>query len=470
MWPPQAHGHMSAQTHNRNIRMKKNVILLFLSLLAVPAAAETLTIEACRQMALQHNHARQSASLSTQQALHTQKSVWGMFFPDLSLQAGVLYDTGDGTLGIEGGMLPVGSMGQTGFVPSGTYAYFPGVSMKYDINTIFSGGVMLKQPLYMGGKIRASYQMSKMAVELYRQGERKTEAEVIQSVDDAYAKVVKAGELVLVAQKYKALLQELDRNVESAVRHGLRMQNDRLKVGVRLDEVELQLRKAENGLRLARMNLCHVTGQPLDTPLEVSNQYPEAESLGQVQTTDVSLRPESAMLEYQTRIASEQVRVARSAMLPSLALMAKYGYTNGIEFNGRQLLDGWNFGGGITLSVPLYHFGANTQKVKAAKVKLQQAQEEQADKREMMLLELQQAANNLDEAQLEVQLAEKSMAQAEENMQLSQKQYKAGMETLSDCLEAQAAWQKASESLVDAQFRRYLATVDYRRSAGLLAQ
>lgn len=450
--------------------MKKNIILLLVALVAVPTLAETLSIETCRQMALQHNHARQSASLNTQQALHTQKSVWAQFFPDLSLQAGVLYDTGDGSLGIEGGMLPVGSMGQTGFVPSGTYAYFPGVNMKYDINTVFAGSVFLKQPLYMGGKIRASYQMSKMAVELYRQGERKTEAEVIQSVDDAYAKVVKASELVLVAQKYKALLQELNRNVESAVRHGLRMQNDQLKVGVRMDEVELQLRKAENGLRLARMNLCHVTGQPLDTPLEVSNEYPSTESMGQVQTSDVSMRPESAMLEYQTRIASQQVKAAKSSMLPSLALMAKYGYTNGIEFNGRRLLDGWNFGGGVTLSVPLYHFGANTQKVKAAKVKLQLAQEEQADKREMMLLELQQAANNLDEAQLEVQLAEKSMAQAEENMQLSQKQYKAGMETLSDCLEAQASWQKASETLVDAQFRRYLAMVDYRRSAGLLAQ
>ena len=98
------------------------------------------------------------------------------------------------------------------------------------------------------------------------------------------------------------------------------------------------------------------------------------------------------------------------------------------------------------------------------------AQEEQADKQEMMMLELQQAANNLDEARLEVLLAEKSMVQAEENRQLSEKQYRAGMETLSNCLEAQAAWQKASESLVDAQFRRYLAIVDYRRSAGLLLE
>ena len=34
--------------------MKKKLIILLLSLAVVPAAAETLTIEACRQMALQH--------------------------------------------------------------------------------------------------------------------------------------------------------------------------------------------------------------------------------------------------------------------------------------------------------------------------------------------------------------------------------------------------------------------------------
>ena len=131
--------------------------------------------------------------------------------------------------------------------------------------------------------------------------------------------------MVLVARKYKDLLEELARNVESAVRHGLSMRNEQLKVAVRLDEVELQLRKAENAHRLACMNLCHVTGMPLNSQLEVSSEYPQTELPEEVQTSDVSLRPESAMLQYQTRIAAEQVRVARSQMLPSLALMAKYG-------------------------------------------------------------------------------------------------------------------------------------------------
>ena len=40
-----------------------------------------------------------------------------------------------------------------------------------------------------------------------------------------------------------------------------------------------------------------------------------------------------------------------------------------------------------------------------------------------MLLEVMQAANNLDEARLETELSDRSLEQAEENMKVSGKQY-----------------------------------------------
>ncbi len=441
--------------------------------LALPlcqAQAQPLSIEQCRQMALKFNKERQSATLSTEAARFTMKSYYAQFFPNLSLAGFGIYDTGDGGLNVEGGMLPVGSMATGSFVPSGSFAYFPGLNLDYKLGFIYSGSVVLKQPLYMGGRIQAAYRMSRMAVDLYRQGERMTEAEVIQRADEAYARVVNARELQQVAEKYQALLLELDKNVESAVRHGLKMENDRMKVQVKLNEVELQLRRAQNGVRLATMNLCHATGQPLGTPLEVSSQYPAVDDAQAIQTDDVSARPEIAMLDYQRQIAGQQVRLARSEMLPQLALLAKYGYTHGVEFNGRSLLDGWNFAGGVTLSIPLYHFGEHSNKVKAAKTRLQQSEVELENKRELMLLELNRAANNLDEARLEVSLAEKTLAQAENSMKLSRQQYDAGLEPLSDYLESQATWQQAYESLVNAHFQRYLSSVAYLRSAGMLVQ
>ena len=85
-----------------------------------------------------------------------------------------------------------------------------------------------------------------------------------------------------------------------------------------------------------------------------------------------------------------------------------------------------------------------------------------------MLLELTQAANNLDEAQLESTIAERSLQQAEENMRVSRSQYDVGLETLSDHLEAQAMWQQAYETHVDARFRLYLNYVAYLKATGTL--
>ena len=450
--------------------MKKTIYLLLLILVQLPTSlcAEQISIQQCREMALQHNKSRQSASLATQAAEFTRRATWAQFFPSFSAVGFGLYDTGDGGLNIEGGMLPVGSMATGSFVPAGSYAYFPGLNIDYEVGAIYTGAVLLKQPLYMGGKIQAAYRMTKLGVEIRQQQERLTEAEVLQQADEAYAKVVNARELQEVAEKYKALLEELDRNVESAVRLGLKMENDRMKVQVKLSEVELQMRRAQNGVRLATMNLCHVIGLPLHTDLQVETEYPQVNEVEGILSNDVSMPPEFAMLEAKTQLADQQVRLARSEMLPRVALLAKYGYTHGIEFNNRYLLDGWNFAGGVTVSIPLYHFGERTNKVRAAKTQLLQTQTDQADKTEMMMLELAQAANKLDEARLEVELSEKSLAEAETSMMLSGKQYKAGVETLSDYLESQAMWQRASESQVTAHFQLYLASVDYLRAAGRL--
>ncbi len=456
--------------------MNKKTAIIAAVLLAFVSGtkAETLTIDSCRALALQYNKEKQSAALTTRQAEYVRKSTKALFFPNFSLQAFGAYDTSKGTHPLDfnnllgptlAGLAPaLASMGIT--LPSSLPTY----DLKYKVGWLYSGSLLMTQPLYMGGKIRAGYNMAKTAVEMAKQNERLTDAQVIQQADEAYAKVVKATELVGVAERYGALLKELDRNVESAVRHGLKLQNDQMKVRVKMNEVELQLRRAQNGVRLAKMNLCHVIGRPLLSEVEVNPNYPEVDDALALQTADISQRPEMAILEYQNEMARQKVALTRSEMLPTVALLAKYGYLNALELNDKTLLDGWNFTGGVTVSIPLYHFGEHTNKLKAAKAQEEQTRLERENKGEMMMLELTQAANNLDEARLEAQLSEKSLEQAEVNMNLSGQQYEAGFETLSDYLEAQAQWQQAYETKVDAHFRLYLSSVAYLKAAGRLVE
>ena len=85
-----------------------------------------------------------------------------------------------------------------------------------------------------------------------------------------------------------------------------------------------------------------------------------------------------------------------------------------------------------------------------------------------MLLELTQAANNFDEVKLEAALADRSLEQADENHRISKGEFEARLEPLSDYLEAQALWQQAYETKVDAHFQLYLSYVKYLKAAGKL--
>lgn len=430
---------------------------------------ETLSLEQCREMALKYNKEIAASARQTESARYTAKSYKGNFFPNFTASGTGIYSTADGSLGIPGGNLPVLLPDASGqFLPNGSFAYFPGVDLNYKVGAVYMGGVQMEQPLYMGGKIRAAYKMALLGKEMAQMNETLTATEVILNTDRAYAQVVKAKEMKTVAEKYNAVLIELMKNVESAHRHGLKPQNDVLKVQVKLNESELSIRKAENALRLATMNLCHYIGKPLDSSLRVSDDFPQIEQDMSVRASDISSRPEYAILNNQVAIARQQVKLNRSELLPKIGVKGAYNYMHGLEVNDNPLFYKSSFSVFLNVSVPLFHFGERTNKVHAAKAKLEQSRLEQENLNEQMLLELMQASNNLDEARLESELSERSLQQAEENMRVSKSQYDVGLETLSDHLEAQALWQQAYETKVDARFQLYLSYVAYQKAAGRL--
>ena len=432
-------------------------------------AQEYLTLSQCREMALEQNKQLAASVQQIEYARHTASSYKANFFPDFKLNGTGLYSTSKGNLPIQGGNLPVFVPGANGApTPNGGFAYFPGVDLNYKVGWAYMGGVSVQQPLYMGGKIRSAYKIANLGKEMAFLNKTLTETEVLMNTDRAYAMLIKAQEMQKVTQAYYKTLEELMKNVESAFRHGLKLRNDVLKVQVKLNEAEINKRKAENALRLATMNLCHYIGKPLTSTLTVSDEYPSVELSKKLNTHDISSRPEYNILNKQVEINRQQVKLTRSEMLPQIGVQGSYNYINGLDVNGQKFLDGGSFTALLNVSIPIFHFGERKHKVNAAKAKLQQSLLEQADKNELMLLEVTQAANNLEEAKLECDLADISLEQAEENQRVSAEQFKQGLETLSDHLEAQTLWQQAWQTKVDAHFQLYLEWIAYQKASGTL--
>lgn len=445
--------------------MKRFVILLALCTLSGPAlrAQQTLSLDECIGRAVEHNRRIAAAGMQVTAADREARALRANFLPSLSLTGTALYSTADGGLQLPGGMLPVFDAATGAQLPQ--TAYFPGVDLKYDLDWIYNAGVRLEQPLFMGGKVRTGYRMARVGGVLARENRRLTESEVVVETSRAYADVVKARGMERVAAQYKTLVEELLRNVRSAFNYGLRPQNDVLRVEVKLGESELNLRRAQNAVRLASMNLCHWVGLPLDTPVATSDDLPAARTRPEGSVED---RPEYRMLDRQTQLAALQLKLARGERLPQVALVGSYGYSHGAALNGRNMLGAWDFMAGVNVSIPIFHFGARTDKVRAARARYEQTRLESEQKAEQLTLELTRSANNYDEASLELQLSETTVRSADENLRISKLRYEAGSETLSDYLEAQALWHSAHQSLITARVTLYLRHMELCRSLGQL--
>lgn len=254
-------------------------------------------------------------------------------------------------------------------------------------------------------------------------------------------------------------------NARKAEAAGMSDRNDVLKVEVKVNEGALNLKRTENAVRLAKMNLCHYNGYPLDSEVDVAeSSLPESGSVSG--STAISGRPEYQMLDKKVQAAAQQVRMTRADALPQAGIFAGYGYTHGLTVNDETFIDKAGFSVGAKVGIPIFHFGEHFYKVKSDKSEYEQAVSERDSSYELMTLEMSKAANELDESEYERALAASNTASAEENVRVSRLHYDAGTVTLSDLLEAQTLWQVANRDSVEADINHFLAWLSYLKTTG----
>lgn len=438
--------------------------LSIFSILLIPTfvfALSPLSLEDCIALAKEHNKRILAADYQIQSAKYERRATVSNFLPTLSAEGLGAYSTAKGSFEMEGGLLPV--VGVDG-IPTGNSAYFPGLNLNYEVDWLYSAGVRIQQPIFMGGKVIAGYKMGRIGEAIARQNFRLTETEVVVETTRAYANVVRAMELQRVATSYNKLLHELMRSVEKAFERGVKSRNDVLKVEVKLNESQLNLRRAENAIRLATMNLCHYIGRPLIDTLEVNGELPAIDG-SFVFSTDISARPEVQMLTYKGELMHQKINSARAELLPQIGLVGQYGYLNGVKLGGNKLFDDWNFAAGLQVSIPILNLTSHSR-YRSAKMQYHQVKAEEEATIEQLTLEATQAANKLEESALEQTLAERGVASAAENLRVSSRQYEVGVETLSNLLEAQTLWQEAKQTLIDARINRFLRWIEYCKATG----
>ena len=472
--------------------MKKDFstrFLTFLFLLACKpfglAAQQVYSLDSCISLALQTNKDIKAARHQVYKYEYEKKALRGNFFPNIDFHTIDLFSTLDFNLLLDLAtpfgvsiaqqlherlpFLITQRMQQSIANGLTKNLRFLNQTAGGKVGNVLSVGVTLEQPLYAGGKIITGYRMGKLGSQMALLGEKLTTEQTVVAVHEAYQLMVKAKEMREVAVQYDSLLAQLTNDVQSALRNGMACHNEEMKVKVKKSEAELKIKQAENGIRLARMNLCQIVGLPIHSEIDI---LPSDDSLisTYILTDDLTpWRTEYQLLELKSRLAEQQVKLERANILPQLGLVANAGMIDGIGVLNQKIFDRKGVVNvGLSLTVPITHGNQTRNKVKAAKEEVQRLRMEQASLNEKMILEQQQPANEVEEARMELVMRQQNLEQCAENLRVSRKSYSVGYEPLSDLLTAQVLWQQAYAELIETKYLLNIKAVKWRKTAGIL--
>ena len=445
--------------------------------LPATAAAQAFSLDSCRNMALSNNKAMQIAKERIKAAEYQKKEAFSAYLPGFDFTGTYMYNQKELSLLSGDQMLPTMSFnpatGTYGYnivtQPDGTplttpdgqpvpsqVALIPKSALTYDIHNVFAGAVTLTQPLFMGGKIIAMNKMADYARELSGKMYDNAAKEVIYTVDAAYWQVVSLGEKKKLADSYIALLDTLQRNVKAMIAEGVATKADLLNVDVKLNQANIDLTKVENGLSLSRMALAQICGMPLDSNMQLADEFTETKDFTTIVADGYDIndvyenRPDLQSLQLAVKLYEQKQNVARAEMLPNIALMGAYSFSNPNVFNGFDKSFKGMFSVGATVSIPLWHWGGRYSKVRAAKSETLIKQLELDEAKEKVELQVSQAVFKTKESLKTLQMTENNLAKADENLRQAQLGYREGMNSIDNVMEAQTAWLKANSEHIDA--------------------
>lgn len=442
------------------------------------AGSAVYTLEQCRSLALANNKQLMIARQSMDKAHYQNKEAFAAYLPALDFAGGYMYNQKELSIFSKDQLLPIKTFnpatnsydfnlvtnpatGQPIKTPDGQYipsqvALIPKESMTYDIHNVFFGAVTLTQPVYMGGKIVAMNRLTKYAEELAQQMHLSEAENVVYAVDAAYWQVVSLKNKRDLAVAYVNLLDSLDRNVRLMEQQGVATKSDRLSVDVKLNSAQVDLTKVENGLTLSRMALAQVCGLPINAGMCVVDEEVRAgivEAPG-LSATDIDSayvrRHDLRALSLGIDIAGQQKKVALSSMLPNVALVGTYSFSNPNMFNGFEKRFSGAFSVGVMVKIPLWHWGGDYAKYRAAAVDETVMRLRLDDAREMVNLQVSQASYKAQEAYKTYHTTLTNLESADENLRTATVGFREGVVTSDDVMAAQTAWLKANSENIDA--------------------
>lgn len=443
------------------------LLLTIFTATATTSAQRVITLQEAVESACRNNADLQKKRLDTESIKELKKELFTKYFPEVSASATGYWRNK--------GFAEGSDVLNTAFT---LFAALKGADTENINAKILSygvfGGVKAVLPIYTGGRLTSANKLAELGVKANSELEAIKENEITQEVAKYFWQLVQLYEAERMLKTMDSLVDRARQDASLALKAGLVTTNDKMEVDLYASDLESSHLQLDNGKKLCREYLAYLTGvNDLDS-VTWSDIYSVKEPAAYLTDPEAAItnRHETKLLQMKKDAAVLQKKFTRGSLLPTVGAMFSFSYHYLSAKNDAGVFHDYfdtnptTWWLGANVSIPISEWWGGKHKLRRSSIAIRQAEVDYNDKQKLMKVEMSQKWNTLTEKYKQIDVAQRHLAQAEQNRKQHASSYRSGASTMTDRLHADALYEKARTSYIDACINYRLAITEYMRATG----
>jgi len=317
----------------------------------------------------------------------------------------------------------------------------------------------------IAGKLRATLAKNRALLAAAHAGTEVARRALTEAVLEAYYGLALAIAQRTAAEGNLAAAEQFERITSLLLSGGeiapVDLTRAHLQTIVRRDELERARANEEVAAGSLRVLVGYDFTRPISTT-DLALALPDNTEFQQFNPGDVSRRPEFAQFEAQLRAARQDIKIARADRLPGLSYSMNGGFDTD-SLKGARLKEHSGVSAAVSLTIPIFDWGATRSKERQARLRVQMAENERTIAQRGFTQQFFAARSQAASAAARVRLAREGVLEAQNNLAASIARYRAGEAQIIEVTDAQTM-------LVTQRAALYQALFDYQTALGRLKQ
>ena len=431
------------------------------------SAQETYSLYDCLDYALKNNHTIKKNELDKEKAGYARQEARGGLLPQVNGSANLNDNLKKAKFimpNFMNSMLPPNMRD-----PHASEYMTIEMGMQYNANV----GVSLNQQLLNFSLFNAQ-NIAKTAETLAALGVESSEEDVISQTAGLYYAVQSTEYAASEMDKSIDLVKKMLKTMEVNLSNGLVKKVDLDRLKVTLTNLITQRSAIQNGANVQKNLLKLQMGLDVNKPIEITPidlSYFETQAANEINTPFAltSQTPYRMLTEKQNMVKLQQ-KSALYENLPTLSLTFNYQYNGSSEKFFKGPTNYWYPTSliGLSLRIPIFDGLSRPAKMKETSLELKKVNEDMTVLEQSLTMAFLNAKMKIEDSRKTIHLQKENLQLAENVYNISEENYKQGLSSMSDVLNANQSLIQAQLSYADALNNYMKAFIDLKKNSGAI--